>query len=922
MSNTKIVTFKGIERVNKGVNCNQNACEEIINLRPQGNCWEKIRPKGRTNIGFRLYSTDYSVYEHGVNKDLFVFVFDKENNKIIKYRKDNSFTEEYSYNNETILSLSFLGNIMTICTDKKKRYYIYKDDTKTYSELTFDCSIDIKCSGIRDGGNSPKFITEYKDARQEFPRDNNISKDEQSLIDAFLNKRVEEDKAYKLFSGASFYRVALKLFDGRYINYSTIGYADTNGDNLDNGTGAATFTLPITYFVDNFSTYNEAMIASVSYSGTHKVQLYLSNVSMLKNLMENKIVDSIELYMTRPASRYEAKKKITKEFNIPGIYIVNYQYFCKRDIEQIKDSFYNGVYYFVKSWGINDINDLSEQNNMLELNVNSDTIQALEGNKTLPTPNIDAEVMYQNCYNYNNMQHLYGLIYSPFQGYDFPNSGTSGVKYTCVIETKFNDKQIVVRKDFFNNGHIANSRIKLPKLYCYPTIDNVNFRVVQNNNIHDIILFGDNYNKPIIMQNLMPICDLIEDSDLDNDNVLYSLKIKASDSTNDRPNNTIKNQTVRLYNTDVHIFLYGDEQNISFFKERNVPIQAIFRNKIQATKFIADTNILQLTAMNNPFVLPSEYNYSVGDKANKIIALTAMNLGVSEYNFGKSPMYVLSSEGIFVFSVGEGDIAYSTQNKIGNYTIINPNVLEFENSFIFVSDAGLMMFSNGSMRCLSNFVKGTTEYSNNTINLLGGIVNSNKLTPANIDFLDEIKNAVFYFYPRFREVNIVTDKYTYVYSLDYDCFYKREDRYIPIANNTNSEYLVKYPKDNANGYFGLYELKEDEQSNFDTIAILTKPFNLDTRQYKKIKRLIVGASVKKTRQVSFVLLGSDDCLNFHIVKQQVISPNEDLSEIYLSRALRSFKYGVIGIMSNRISDTYISGVAFEFDIVRAKDGIL
>ena len=36
MSNTKIVTFKGIERVNKGVNCNQNACEEIINLRPQG----------------------------------------------------------------------------------------------------------------------------------------------------------------------------------------------------------------------------------------------------------------------------------------------------------------------------------------------------------------------------------------------------------------------------------------------------------------------------------------------------------------------------------------------------------------------------------------------------------------------------------------------------------------------------------------------------------------------------------------------------------------------------------------------------------------------------------------------------------------------------------------------------------------------
>ena len=914
MSNTKIVTFKGIERVNKGVNCNQNACEEIINLRPQGNCWEKLRPKGRTNIGFRLYSTDYSVYEHGVNKDLFVFVFDKENNKIIKYRKDNSFTEEYSYNNETILSLSFLGNIMTICTDKKKRYYIYKDDTKTYSELTFDCSIDIKCSGIRDGGNSHKFITEYKDTRQEFPRDNNISKDEQSLIDAFLNKRVEEDKAYKLFSGSSFYRVALKLFDGRYINYSTIGYADTNGDNLDNGTGAATFTLPITYFIN--PTYNEAMIASVSYSGTHKVQLYLSNVSMLKNLMENKIVDSIELYMTRPVSRYEAKKK---KVVLTSLGISNYQYFCKRDIEQIKDSFYNGVYYFVKSWGINDINDLSEQNNMLELNVNSDIIQALEGNKTLPTPNIDAEVMYQNCYNYNNMQHLYGLIYSPFQGYNFPNSGTSGVKYTCVIETKFNDKQIVVRKDFFNNGHIADSRIKLPKLYCYPTIDNVNFRVVQNINIRDIILFGDNYNKPIIMQNLMPICDLIEDSDLDN--VLDSLKIEAS-VISWTGSIIIKTQTVRLFNRDVYLYLYGEQQNISFFKERNVPIQAILRNKIQATKFIEDTNILQLTAMNNPFVLPSEYNYSVGDKANKIIALTAMNLGVSEYNFGKSPLYVLSSEGIFVFSVGDGDIAYSTQNKIGNYAIINPNVLEFENSFIFVSDAGLMMFSNGSMRCLSNFVKGTTEYSNNTINLFGGIVNSNKLTPANIDFLDEIKNAVFYFYPRFREVNIVTDKYTYVYSLDYDCFYKREDRYIPIANNTNSEYLVKYPKDNTNGYFGLYELNEDEQSNFDTIAILTKPFNLDTRQYKKIKRLIVGASVKKTRQVSFVLLGSDDCLNFHIVKQQVISPNEDLSEIYLSRALKSFKYGVIGIMSNRISDTYISGVAFEFDIVRAKDGIL
>jgi hypothetical protein len=82
---TKTVNFnRGIERVNTRINCNEGACEEITNLRREGNTLNSIgqRKKLDTNnvIHININITDYEIFIHPASKHKYYIVWEKAGN--------------------------------------------------------------------------------------------------------------------------------------------------------------------------------------------------------------------------------------------------------------------------------------------------------------------------------------------------------------------------------------------------------------------------------------------------------------------------------------------------------------------------------------------------------------------------------------------------------------------------------------------------------------------------------------------------------------------------------------------------------------------------------------------------------------------------------------------------------------------------
>lgn len=1061
----KNIVFKGIERVNKRTNCNEGAMEEIINLRPEGNSWQNVGNKKRiTSRGISIGADeDYQIIIHPTSRYDYYIVKTKDN--VYLYDKNTEKKVGTLLQADDIVSVSYLQDVLIVCTKEKKYFFLYKLNTKEYKQLSFDnIGTTIWARGIPmykkqsktrtsnnwdTGFNSPTTLSpwsavasdddkekaylfykhNYNKSNKLYPiikyTDNspsydydNISKvakatlgymqDDLSGINSVydtynkygvFNEYIIDAKIKDTFYGLSFYRLAFRLYDGTYIGYSNITYADTNGDDIATK-GSILNNFPVTIICklgDQDAKWGDDMYTDVvvmyNPNGTHFITIDLADSQdAIMQLMEQGIILSMDLFMTKPIFSVDFDKECKllsskiKSYNTGYCVEVEFQ----RNETQFKEQLLNGTYYRVKSFDKDYFKKEITTNSSKRFSflTTKKDIEALEGNKILPSPQTDNEIMFKSSYLYNDKQHLYDLYYNIFKGYDYAldrdllyitsqtdatqktkfyelikklvpscasytteqmDAKVDGMYYT--IEGAYDNEQFSIKHkiNYPDNFIIQNNdntfSLSLPKLFSYPLNDKVEFSIIvlMKDGTDTIQLYNGEFEDVYGGENTVVICKKKSTEDK-----FFGVGINAIYCN--IPQNASLNKTFDLFapmitdNYDSHLTSHFNTIQKNTNTEND--IEKITFEEITKTN---STNIMQLTETDNPFVLPSEDNYSFEQKDNIIMAVCSNTGLTTDRNFGTYPLYVFTTKGIFALSVGSGNISYSDITRINISQIINPNVLSTPLGIMYLAKQGLCIINGKQVSCISDLVKGSPSVTN-TENLnivksfapvvidydsttfkpikekdLSRIVDTNMLTPITSEFLQEIKDAQFYYNEENNEIGIVVkNKYTYIFNLNYKVFYKRSD-YFQVENGNTLSLGEVYAKAKK---IHLYEISEEYDTSKDickTIAIITKPFLLDTRQYKHIERMILNCQWTNENDFYIFLFASNDGVNYNILKQ-VHQPKTSTQEYYkqdyyLSRALRGAKYCMLWVLSRSWADTHIANSYMEFRQVRNTQGI-
>ena len=244
-----------------------------------------------------------------------------------------------------------------------------------------------------------------------------------------------------------------------------------------------------------------------------------------------------------------------------------------------------------------------------------------------------------------------------------------------------------------------------------------------------------------------------------------------------------------------------------------------------------DTNRLQLSELENPFVLPASSSYRFGDINNRISGIEVPREQLTETRFGQFPLYVATTQGIWVLEQGT-DVLYSNMFYLDKYVCNNNNLIKAIQGFVcFSTDEGLYLVSGKSFQELSTSLEGDVDCHIPILNL--DALQSFFLDNSDFNFYlsqSEIKQELPYMSICFDYINkeIIfsptllyntgTTKeinYSYVYSIESKSWHKISETFAYFVDTNPAVVGIKYKKELEKGEtfiyaYSFFDMHEDE----------------------------------------------------------------------------------------------------------------
>jgi hypothetical protein len=269
-----------------------------------------------------------------------------------------------------------------------------------------------------------------------------------------------------------------------------------------------------------------------------------------------------------------------------------------------------------------------------------------------------------------------------------------------------------------------------------------------------------------------------------------------------------------------------------------------------------DPNRVQASEIDNPLVMPYKNSYQVG--ASSILGFAANGEPVSEGQFGEYPIYVFTGEGMYRMDVG-ADPFISSIRKINGEVCNSPKTIKnIGVGVIFTTDKGLMVINGLQVNSLSlNFEQELhNDYAvrhNPLYQKAIGLVKLGKPDRfvSTVPFMKYLVGSnIGYDYPN-REiwVNNPDYPYSYVYSIDYKIWSKRDETFTTIVDD--------YPRYYAQQGRSCKNLSAKEGLENMNIFLLSNPVKIVFDSFKQFRRMVARGEFPVER-MGFYLFGSID----------------------------------------------------------------
>lgn len=227
---------------------------------------------------------------------------------------------------------------------------------------------------------------------------------------------------------------------------------------------------------------------------------------------------------------------------------------------------------------------------------------------------------------------------------------------------------------------------------------------------------------------------------------------------------------------------------------------------------------LYVSKADNPFLWQQTLTMQ-----SKVVGMATVTSALSQGQFGQFPLYVFTEEGIWVVETA-ADGSFINQKPLSRDVCINPaSITSIDNGVVFVTAQGVMLLQGSQIVNISPNMNGRHYVIENTPRTI--IENQDffcDLLPAlsdNTHFLAFVKEAtVAYDYAGRRLIFIKKDeKYQYIYKLDTQTWHKSAydiDLVAPI--NSYPECLVQGKGKRSGEY--AYVTRQDTQEELDYIV--------------------------------------------------------------------------------------------------------
>lgn len=316
-------------------------------------------------------------------------------------------------------------------------------------------------------------------------------------------------------------------------------------------------------------------------------------------------------------------------------------------------------------------------------------------------------------------------------------------------------------------------------------------------------------------------------------------------------------------------------------------------------------NVMKVSMAENPFVFPAKCTYTPSQSG--IIGLCGNTVELSQGQFGQFPLYVFCNDGIWAMAVdSSGSVAYLNCNQVSRDICVNAaSICGIGGGVVFAAPMGMMLVAGNSVKkfsvAMDSKIPALVGVHDDIFNKISSLV-SLEGSIGGGDCENLFANAFVCYLPAHGEIIIgnTTNDYSLVYSFASATWTRFKGCFMDKVKGMSAPRLFAV----NGGVTTVYSIPDDISGN-NRVLLFTRPQIWGTKLPKRIMQLLLHAYVEQPASLAdgvpllgCYVLGSNDGVHFKLIagSEKRERAQDVLFPMFPTQSYKYFLFALVGDM--------------------------